>query len=361
MNKEKALVIVEDKGTRNAIKILLELNGVDVVSTDGAAQAARRCNTEQFDIILCDMVVAMPEGNDILRVFKDSARHYKTPFLVLSQSADEKDYREARNLGANDFIPVPFSGKLLSTTVKAQLELSKRLNRILRSEINDQVFALLNKNFNQELLTPLNGILNVTALIGSIPGVEDIDSLPDLLGVIYASCFRMQRTTHNIRTYSLLNTENKGDAFLTSDNIVLESILSSVIGHYENNITSGLKVIDAEILQVGTWQGKEEYVRNIFTELIDNAVKFTPADQLPLVTLQALNNNFVFSVTNALSENVFFNVNNIAPFKKFHNDLSRNGLGLGLFVVKSICEDAGYHFFMTKKAGSVTFTVECTV
>ena len=358
MSKEKALVIVEEKSTRNAIKILLELSGIDVITRDNAAIALKKNINESFDIILCDLTAALPNGHNIINEIKESPKHYKIPIIVLSASEDEKDYRQARNMGADDFIPIPFSGKLLSNTVKARLDLSKKFNKLYKNEVSEQVFALLNKNFNQELLTPLNGILNATSLIGNLEGIEDIDSLTQLLNVIYASGFRMQRTTQNIRTYSLLNTENTTEVFKISNNLILKDILTSVISHYENGLSPELKLLEVTTLQVGAWEGIEDYARSIFTELIDNAIKFSPPGYLPVVSLQALNNSFVFTVTSFLAESTYFNISTIGPFKKFHQDLSRNGLGLGLFIVKSICEKTGYNFFISKTGTYLTFTVE---
>lgn len=358
MSKEKALVIVEDKGTRNAIKILLELSGIEVASTDNAMLAKKSAQKEAYDIFLTDLNIASPAGENLLFHFKSTPETYRTPYIVLSTSDDESDLRKCMNSGAADYIKVPFSGKLLSTTVKAQLAHSKKQNALFRREIADQVFSLVNKNFNQELLTPIYGILNVTSLICGLPGVEAIDGLPDLLEVIYGSSFRMQRNTLNLRTYSLLQTEDNEQNFTGSGNIILQDVLKAVVRHYETELSNTEKKVELSILQVGTWEGKEEFIRIIFTELIDNAIKFSSGSLLPVVKLQALNNSFTFSVTNYLKDNVYFNIGQISPFRKFHNDMSRNGLGLGLFIVKAICEKMGFNFFMTKDNVSVTMTIE---
>ncbi len=358
MSKEKALVIVDDKGNRSAIKILLELNDIEVLSTDEGAEALKRISNDSFDIVLCDLPIALPDGSDIINYLKQTPKHYKTPIIVLSESTEEKDRRQAMNLGADDLVGVPFQGKVLMSAIRSRLELNIKYNAIHNNEVQEQVFALLNKNLTQEMLTPLYGILNVTSLIGSLPGVEEIDSLNDLLGVIYESGFRMQRTMQNLRIHALLNTEGSTDVHKANSNVFLKDVLKSVVAHYENDLAPGITKIDQEVLQIGAWEGQDELLKVIFTELIDNAIKFSSNDELPKVKLQAVNNNFTFSITNFTTDRIIFDVEDVAPFKKFHKDLSRNGLGLGLFITKAICEKMGYNFFMSKDGGYLTFTVE---
>jgi two-component system chemotaxis response regulator CheY len=358
MGRDRALVIIDDKGTRSAIKILLELNGIEVLSTDDAEQGLRKIYTDAFDIVLCDLDAALPTGCDIINKLRQQKSHYKTPIIALGAENQEKGYRDAMNLGADDIITTPFQGKILMAAVKARLELKRKYAAIHHSEIQDEVFSLLNKNVTQEMLTPLYGILNVTSLINSLPGIEDVESINELLSVIYESGFRMQRTMQNLRVYALLNTEGGTEVHKVNSNIFLKDILRTVVGHYENDLAPEVKKLEQEVLQVGAWEGQDELLKIIFTELIDNGIKFAADGHLPEVKLQAVSNNFTFSVTNYTTERITFNIDGIAPFKKFHKDLSRNGLGLGLFVVKTICEKMGYSFLMTKDGANVTFIVE---
>ena len=358
MAREKALVIVDDKGTRSAIKILLELNEIDVLSTDNGEEALKKIASGSFDVVLCDCLTALPEGSNILATLKESPIHYKTPVVILTDNTNEKDHRTAMNLGADDVITTPFQGKALMSTIKARLELSNKYKAIHNNEVQTEVFALLNKNLTQEMLTPLYGMLNVTSLISSLPGAEEIDSLHDLLSVIYESGFRMQRTLQNLRVYALLKTEEAAEVHKVNNNLFLKDVLKTVMTHYENDLAPGIAKIDQEILQIGTWTGQDELLKIIFTELIDNAIKFSSNGELPRLKLQAVNDSFVLSVTNFTTDRINFGIEDIKPFKKHHKDLSRNGLGLGLFVVRNICDKMGFHFSMSKDGGYVTFTVE---
>jgi len=359
MSRDKVLVIEEDKGTRDAIKILLELNEIDVVSTSDCAMAFKKIAHDNFDLILCDLSPALTTIADLVQKVKGDPLHYKTPIVALLESGEEKDIRHAMNTGADDFVLKPFSGKVLLAAVKARLEIGKRYKKLHNKEVSEQLFSLLNKNFNQELLTPLNGIVNTTFLVESMPGIQDVDGLNELLNAIYASSYRMLRTTQNLLTYASLNVDQEHAPVKLSKDMILQDLLQLVVGYYENGMTPDMRRIDQTVLQVGSWEGPEEYVRTIFTELIDNAVKFAPNSSVPVVKLNAINNAFTLTVTNVIKDNTHFNIHDISPFKKFHTDLSRNGLGIGLFITKSICEKVGYKFSVNRKGNYLTFTVEC--
>ncbi len=358
MNIDKVLVIESDKGDRQAVKILLELNGITVSFTQEPELVLKHLDNDNIAVVLCSIEYAINTDCNLLALIKNHPRHYKVPVIILAAANADTDIRACFNAGADDYIIKPFTGKNLISTIKARLELNKKFQHHLKNEVNEEMFSLLNKNFNQELLTPLNGILNTTLLMEDLPGVPDVEGLHELLEAIYAAGFRMQRTTQNLRTYSLLNVENGYDTIKKNKEVSLQEVLKSVISNYENHLSSGNKKMDLQVIQDGTWEGPDELVKILFTELIDNAIKFSVYNTTPLVKLLALNNNFQFSVTSEVSEKVFLKSTDIGAFKKFHNDLSRNGLGLGLYICKCIAEKMGYQLIITATSNNVTFTVQ---
>ena len=358
MIKDKVLVVDADKSTRDAVKILLELNEMEVSFAGDGQSALKKSSHTSFSLVLCALNETDNNNAYLISELKADTRYYRTPVIALLESDAEKDIRDAMHTGADDFVVKPFSGKLLIATIKHRLELSRQYKALHNNEVSERLFSLLNKNFNQELLTPLNGIINTTVLMENLVASGDTDMIGELLTVIYASSYRIMRTTQNLLTYSSLNLSSEQAPLHHSTGIVLQDLLKQVTSRYENGQTPNQGKIDVEALQVGTWDGPAEYVRIIFTELIDNAIKFSPAAAALQVKLTALHNSFTFTVTNETRESSYFGIDDIAPFKKFHNDLSRNGLGLGLFISWAICQKMGYHLSLSRKGGRTSFTVE---
>ena len=358
MKKEKVLVIEDDKGTRNAIKILLELNNIEVNTTDDNRQVLKKLENDSFNLIICAAGLALNAEYPILTEVKENPKHFKTPFIVLADLRDEALQRNIMDLGADDFIVKPFSSKVMLNTIRLKMDRTKKYRKYYDTEYNNRVFSLLNKDFSQELVTSLNGISNATFLLDSLPGAENIEGLNELVGIINSSRFRLQRIAQNLRTYSQLNTETSSDLLKDKKNVVLQNVLHLVLSNYEDDPDHGYKKTDVSVLQVGHWEGNEQYVKLLFTELIDNAIKFNSTSYLPHIQLRAINDNFTFSVTNYLRSNSSFTIKDVSPFTKFHHDLSHNGLGLGLAVCKSICDKLNYKLTLSKEGNYITFTVE---
>jgi two-component system, sensor histidine kinase and response regulator len=354
MNKRKVLVIEDDKVIINAIKILLELNNVEAFRSAHGEEVPEVLNREHFDLIICSLSSAGPSVAEVTSLIKNNRRYYKTPLIILAEPTDETDRRNAMNLGADDYIRKPVSGKVLLATIKARLELSEKYEAFNKEEVNQKIFSVLNKNFSQEFISPLNSIVNATFMLASTPDLEK-DGYDELLNAIYASSFRMRRTTQNLVAYSSLEIP---ESWKRDKDVLLKDVLLEIVGYYENGMTPDQKIINMQAENVGYWDGPEKNMRIIFTELIDNAVKFSSPTSTPEVRLFKRDNIFTFSVTNQLAKPMHFEIGNIAPFTKFHQDLSRNGLGIGLFISKSLCEKMGYQFFMNKQGDTISFTVQ---
>ena len=358
MKKEKVLVLEQDKSTRNALKILLELNDIEVATADDRNHALKKIDNEPFDLILCSSELAIDSELNLLEKIKFHPKHFRIPIIILSHSADEMDRRTMADLGADDYITKPFSGKILLNTIKLKINNSNAHRKLAEREYHEKVFALLNKDFSQEMVTSLNGISNATFLLESLPGSEEIDGLKDLVQIIESSKFRIQRAVQNLRMYASLSLEKIPGQGNELKSVNLQDILRSVLKKYEQAGENTASKVDIEMLHIGNCEGYEYYLATLFTELIDNALKFNSGAYLPHIKLHAVNNNFTFSVTNYVKSAPHFTVGDIAPFTKFHHDLSYNGLGLGLALCIGICEKMNYKFSVNKEGNFITFLIE---
>ena len=358
MKKEKVLVIEDEKGTRNAIKILLELNNIEVSTTDDIALALKKLESDSYNAVLCGIQLAQQNEYAVLSAIKDNPKYFKIPLILLADNLEDADYRNAMDNGADDIVIKPFSSKALLHSIKLRIERSRKHQRFYDNEYNERVFSLMNKDFSQELITSLNGISNATFLLESLPGNEEIEGIKELVQIINTSRFRLQRISQNLRTYSFLNADKSAEATKERKNVVLQNVLQMVLDNYENQHTPEFKKTDVDVLQIGLWNGNDNYIRTLFTELIDNALKFNTTAYRPQIKLQAVNDDFTFSVTNYAKGNPGFTIDDVRPFTKFHHDLSYNGLGLGLAVCKSICMQMGYRLSINKQGNYLTFTIE---
>jgi DNA-binding NarL/FixJ family response regulator len=353
---ESILLIDSTRALTNSIKVALELEGIRVQVASTYEQAVKLCAVSQFGIIICTYQFAIPGEHCIIDYCQRSNTLYKTPIIIVTEKLSEQEWVPLITSGAADIIAQPFSNKTLVPRIRKVAQQRDRYRKLFRDEVNQQVFALINKNFNQELLTPINGITNAIALSRAFVDDSYDDSLTDVFQVIEHSCFRMTRNLHNTRLFAQFQTVLPTHLAEQHHVIDFDTMLHSILSHYSFHDGSN-PAIAYSVVDTGAFAGVEELTRIALTELIDNAVKFNHGPANPELHLQALEHGFTFEVSNSVNSKPKFDIGGIAPFKKFHSDISHNGLGLGLFVAKSICTLLGYQFHMVVQRQKVTFTV----
>lgn len=126
------LLIVEDEvAIAELEKDYLELSGFEVVvETDGNA-GARRAMTEDYNLIILDLMLPGMDGFEICRRIREAKN---TPIIMVSAKKDDIDKIRGLGLGADDYMTKPFSPSELVARVKAHLS---RYDRLIGSGIKE--------------------------------------------------------------------------------------------------------------------------------------------------------------------------------------------------------------------------------
>lgn len=114
----KLLLIDDDKELAELLSEFLTLEDFDVdVVHDGEAGLAA-LNDNQYDIILLDVMMPKLNGFDVLKTLRtDNA----TPVLMLTAKGDAVDRILGLEMGADDYLPKPFSDRELLARIRAIL------------------------------------------------------------------------------------------------------------------------------------------------------------------------------------------------------------------------------------------------
>ena len=124
----KILIIEDDADIAAIERDYLELGGYEVsVCTDGAAGLAAALE-QPFDLLLLDLMLPGMDGFEICRTLRQESN---TPVLMLTARDDEIDRVVGLEVGADDYLPKPFSMRELIARVKAIL----RRVRLIREEV----------------------------------------------------------------------------------------------------------------------------------------------------------------------------------------------------------------------------------
>lgn len=103
---KKIAIIEDDTEILNMYKLKLGIGGYDVVSAEKGTDALRLVKMEKPDLILLDLLLPEKDGYEILEEIKKSKdKQIKSiPIIVISNLSNENDIKEAKKLGAVDFL-----------------------------------------------------------------------------------------------------------------------------------------------------------------------------------------------------------------------------------------------------------------
>ena len=356
----KTILVIEDElALRESIRLIIEVNNFTALTAANGTEGLNLLQNrgEELDLILCDINMPDISGYDILREVKAHPTLYKVPFIFLTAFADKTEVRKGMDMGADDYLTKPFAIKDLINTINSRIELSTIKESRYREEINKSWISILNTNFRQDFYTPLNGILNATHFLGNTQQPIDALTFRKTMRNIYFSSFRMYRDTRNLMLYSMMNTGQNLVHENTLFSTDLNSVLREIMSYYDVALENNEMLLYREIEKVDVLTHDTELITVLFTELIDNTIKFSKPGQAPVIKLYSEGNKFYFIAENHCGFTPQFNIEGISAFTKFHKDESLNGMGIGLYICSELCKMFNYSLTMKINGDVVTMMV----
>lgn len=122
MNEIRILVVDDEERIRKLLSDYLRQSGYQIIEAEDGEKALD-CFFSEKDIALILLDVMMPKL-DGWEVLKEIRRHSQVPVIMLTARTEEQDELKGFACGADEYIPKPFSPKVLVARVEALLRRS---------------------------------------------------------------------------------------------------------------------------------------------------------------------------------------------------------------------------------------------
>ena len=130
----RRILIVEDESRMaRFIRLNLEHDGFQVFEAVRGREAIRRAREEFPDLILLDVMLPDIDGFEVLSRIREES---DVPVIMLTAKGEEDDRVRGLELGADDYVPKPFSPRELVSRVRAVLRRSEILRGGSRGPID---------------------------------------------------------------------------------------------------------------------------------------------------------------------------------------------------------------------------------
>src|ERR1017187_77168 len=164
LGMKKILVIDDEEWLREMMHLALQQRGFEVIEAVNGADGIEMARRELPDLILCDINMGKVDGYLTLSSLHNEAPTAAIPFILMTGLADSASMRHGMELGADDYLPKPFTTESLYAAVDARLKKAQTL----RDEA-DRKLVHLRHNISlmmpHEMRTPLNGIVSNAELL----------------------------------------------------------------------------------------------------------------------------------------------------------------------------------------------------
>ena len=301
------VLVVDDLDTnREALSRMLEREGLTTEVAQDGFDALDKVRAGSFDVVLLDVMMPRLDGIQTLAILKREIGIRDIPVIMLSALNESKSIRECIELGAEDYLPKPIDRSLLKARLASCLR-RKQLtdnekNYMVRLEATNEELRRLNLLKSRFLGMAAHDLKNpMTTILVLADQLTETCDKPEAVGPRRKQLQRIHESVQKMLgiIQALLDSAatESGQLELRLQPVDLSKMAHEVAE--ENRVYAESKQIEirCEIPNtplVARLDGAR--IRDVMDNLINNAIKFSPAYKSILVSIQQSDRKAHFKV-----------------------------------------------------------------
>lgn len=350
---KKILIIDDEEWLREMMLLALRQREFEVIEAENGEKGIERARRELPDLILCDVNMDRVDGYLTLSSLRSEPATASIPFILMTGLADQAGMRHGMELGADDYLPKPFTIEALYAAVDARLKKAKAIREEAErklADLRDNISMML----PHEMRTPLNGILAYgEILVADAPTIAAKD-IAEMGQVIYDSGKRLERLVENFLIYAQLELLSSDPQRLARKQTTSPAPIIELHARAQAQLAKRPEDLVLETANLAI-PISSEYLSKIVDELTQNAFKFSPPNTKVCVSLADAGNFVTLSVSDKGRGFSTEHISKVGAYMQFDRKLhEQQGLGLGLTIVRRLTELHGGTLSIQSEKGTGT-------
>ena len=321
-----------------------------IIAQDGET-AISNAKEEIPDIILLDIAMPGTNGFDVCRALKADPTTRDIPIIFVTAKTSTEDLQKGFEMGAVDYVTKPFNPAELIMRVSNHLELSKSKKALEKLLDDKNKFISL---VAHDIKSPLSGVKALMGILVVEYDTMDEEEKKEIVESLYESIINQYNFVDDLLKWGQLQLDR---VELNKELVTPEHIITSIINVLKLNAKNKSISLDSEIKTDRKMFADATHVENVISNLVSNAIKFSPKESHIIIAADYIDNMIVVSVkdngvgmSDSDKDKLFRN--NIIHTTPGTND--EKGTGLGLLLTKEMVEKNGGQIWFESELGKGT-------
>jgi two-component system, sensor histidine kinase and response regulator len=359
----KILVIDDEAILRTEIVEWLTLEGYEAASASDGMEGINQAFHYLPDLIVCDITMPMLDGYGVLLELRSNPATGYIPFIFVTARAAYEDVRQGMDLGADDYITKPFTRLELLQAIQTRLAKKSVQEQHHQQQVEQwqQAFeqereqrllkSKLVAMFSHDFRNPLASIMSSNTLLRDYADRMDEERRLTLFNRVEASVHQLLQMLDDMLIVAQMET---GNLDFNPESLNIETFLQHIVEEFQTIYGETHSLVYESQLN-DMVMADPRLLRQVATNLLTNAIKYSPLGSEVEVLLERQNGQVMLTVRDhGIGVPVADQPHMFMAFQRASNVGEVRGTGLGLAIVKQAVDLHGGSIHVESEVGSGT-------